>query len=268
MAASADPDPAGEPTLGPVDGEDAEVDIVAMEVGRRTAEAQALADAGDYDGAIALWSHLMTTIPRTAAYAPRRASLLLAIVDAHERAYAAEHDPSRLRVAIDLLDRYLGELDPTDDENRIAVEGRRRALAARLDLAVAGAAEEPPPRRGPDEVAGPDPRVAGRRWTIAGGSLLGAGVLGFAVMGMGMILGELADRDLGKARDLSIFDPNKQSAVEAATEAGYRANDLAYAGGVVGGVLTIVGAVAVIRGRRLRLSGGPTALGIGVVGRF
>ncbi len=241
-----------------------------LESTRRSAEAQARCDAGDFDGAIALWSELLREVSPTPEQAPRRASILLAIVDAHERAYVAELDPRRLRVAIELLDRYLGELAATDDENRVAVEARRDALALRLEAAATGPEGGGGDDTGPVE-RGPDPQVqerAARRWTALGGALLGVGVGGLALMGAGMGLGRRADAALADAVDLSPTDPQRSGAIDAAYADGVLANRLAYVGGVAGGLLIIGGSAALIRGRRLRISPGPVALGLSLSGRF
>ncbi|MCB9565703.1 MAG: hypothetical protein H6710_00485 [Myxococcales bacterium] len=153
-AAAADPDPdEGEgatPAAAVGPGDEASADAAAQELARRAAaEAQERCDAGDFDAAIGLWSTLLADVPRSPELAPLRVSFLLAIVDAHERAFESDRDPRRLRVAIELLDRYLGELDPSDDENRVAVEARRRALASRPEAsgaATSGPASTTPAR--------------------------------------------------------------------------------------------------------------------------
>ncbi|MEZ4384369.1 MAG: hypothetical protein R3A79_23765 [Nannocystaceae bacterium] len=246
-------------------------DAAVLEITQRSADAQARCDAGDYDGAIALWSELLAEVPRTAEQAPRRASFLLAIVDAHEWAYLADRDPRRLRVAIELIDRYLGELAPTDDENRVAVEARRQGLVARLAASsggVASGADDSGPRAPTPEPV--DHRALGRRWVISGGVITAAGVGGLALMGMGMVLGRQADVDLTSALALPITDANREAARDAAVDDGVLANRLAYAGGILGGALIVSGAAAILRGRRLRLQAtpGPTALGVGLGGAF
>ncbi len=245
-------------------------DEALLESTRRSAAAQVRCDAGDFDGAIALWSELLAEVSPTPEQAPRRASILLAIVDAHERAYVAERDPRRLRVAIELLDHYLGELAPTDDENRVAVEARRSALVLRLEAAATG-----PEGGGGDDAGpvrrGPDPQVlerAARRWTVLGGALVGVGAGGLAMMGAGMGLGRRADVALTEAVDRSPTDPQRSGAIEDAYADGLAANRLAYAGGIAGGLLLVGGSVALLRGRRLRLAPGPVALGLAVGGRF
>lgn len=237
---------------------------------QRSVAAQARFDAGDFDGAISLWSELLEEVLRTPEQAPRRASFLLAIVDAHEQAYIAGGDPRRLRVAIELLDRYLGELAPTDDENRVVVEARRASIARILEgipsERESGAADDVGPMETP-----PDPRIrqlAALRWTIAGAVLIGTGVGGAGLMAAGMGLGVRADRVLEEALTASLVDPMREAAKREALASGVRANRLAYAGGIVGAIAVAGGLVALVRGRRLRLSRGPVALGAGVWGRF
>lgn len=246
-------------------------DVAPLEITQRSVAAQARFDAGDFDGAITLWSELLEEVLRTPEQAPRRASFLLAIVDAHEQAYIAGGDPRRLRVATELLDRYLGELAPTDDENRVVVEARRASIARIL--------EEVPSEResgGADDVGPietpPDPRVrqlAARRWTIAGALLVGAGVGGAVLMVAGLGLGQRADATLEEAlTTLPLTDPLREEAKRGALADGMRANRLAYAGGIIGGIALAGGLVALFRGRRLRLSRGPVALGARLRIRF
>jgi len=245
-------------------------DEALLESTRRSAAAQERCDAGDFDGAIALWSELLAEVSPTPEQAPRRASILLAIVDAHERAYVAERDPRRLRVAIELLDHYLGELAPTDDENRVAVEARRSALVQRLEAAATGSVNGGGDDAGPVP-RGPDPQVqvrAARRWTVVGGALVGVGAGGVVLMGAGMGLGRRADEALTAAVNRSPTDPQRSGAIADAYADGLLANRLAYAGGIAGGLLLVGGSVALLRGRRLRLAPGPVALGLTLGGRF
>ncbi len=233
--------------------------------------AQAAFDAGDYDGAIGRWSALLDQVPRTAAYAAQRASLLLAIVGAHERAFAEQRDPMRLRAAIDLLDAYLGDLDPQDDENRVAVEGRRRALAAQLeavdDTTVAGAGDDDVgPRRGVDEAV--ETRRRARRLDVAGGVTTALGGAGLVLLGVGLVLGDRANDDLARALASGYADPERSQRIRDALADGNRADDLALGAGVVGGALLVTGLGLLAAGRRLRPAPAPTALGLGLAASF
>ena len=204
---------------------------------RWTAEGQRRRGVGDLDGAIAAWQQAIAALPVTQATAHRRAGLALAIATAH--AEAARARPERLVQALAVLDAYLAGLDPTDDENRVAVEQRRAELAARL-APVAAAAAAPAPV---------SPR-SDRRLLLAGGVGLGLGVVGLGVLGGGLLAGTRADRDLATAVELPGDDPGRESQKDAAAARGIQANRLAIAGGVVGGVLVLAGVALMIAGVR------------------
>lgn len=232
--------------------------------------AQERYDAGDFDAAITLWSGLLEGLPRTAAQAPRRASLVLAIAEALERAYIDQRDPMRLRAALDLLDSYLGDLDPADDENREMVEERRRALAERLALEdsrpVDAVGDDRGPRAPPEVRA--DPEAPARRWVLAGGSLMSLGVGGLVAMSVGLALGEQADLDLTEAVARPLVEPGRAAAIAAARERGASGNRLAWTGAAVGGALLAAGALVTVHGRRLRVQVRASARGVALIGAF
>jgi len=244
VTAGAAPGPAAEtpPQLSPGTGPRVSADAVVPMAGaeqatRWTAEGQSRRTAGDLDGAIAAWQRAIAALPVTQATAHRRAGLALAIATAH--ADAARARPERLLQAIAVLDAYLAGLDPTDDENRVAVEQRRAELASRL---------APTPAVTVDGQPEPAPAPRDRRLLVAGGVGLGLGAVGLSVLGAGLIVGSGADRDLVAAVALPGDDPRRASQVTSATGRGLTANRLAIAGGIVGGVLLLAGVALTIAG--------------------
>lgn len=229
-------------------------DPAGDEATRQTALAQQARARGDLDGAIAGWQRALATLPVTQATAHRRAELSLAIAAAHAEAATARADPQRLRAAIATLDAYLAGLDPTDDENRVAVEQRRAELGARRVDAP-----------GATRPATADPRDDHRR-TIAGGLALGLGVGGGgALLVAGLVTGGRADAQLAAAVARPAYDPTREADKAAALARGVRGNRMAIAGGVLGGALLLAGVTLLILGarrpaRRARLGVGPGGL--------
>lgn len=205
------------------------------------AEGQARRDAGDLAGAIDRWQQALAALPVTQATAHRRAGLVLAIAGAHEAQFERGREAKELQRALWVLDEYLAGLDPTDDENRVAVEQRRAAVAATLER------ERAPATSAPVELD-PQPRAPDRRLWVAGGTVVGLGVVGVAVLGFGLGLGARADAALQGAVDRPGDDPEREAAKAAALDRGQRANDAALAGGVIGGVLLVTGVALLIAG--------------------
>ena len=224
--------------------------------------AQRRFERGDVAGAIARWQQALAAVPVTQANAHRRAGLTLAIAAAHVELAVGSAAQRHLRAALEVLDAHLAALDPTDDENRVAVEQRRAELSARLAaLRPTVVASAPEPGRLP-----PD-----RRLQAGGGALLGLGVGGLVLLGAGLAVGEQADLDLADAVGRAGDDPRRAAAIAEARTHGLRANRLAIAGGVLGGALLIVGAALLIAGRAGRAPGRgprPTLGGAGLLWRF
>lgn len=228
--------------------------------GALTAEGQARRDAGDAAGAIDRWQQALAALPVTQATAHRRAGLVLSIADAREDRFAATGEVRELRAALAAIDGYLAGLDPTDDENRGAVEQRRAELAARVTQVAA-------PARAASEDDSNAPQASDRRLWTAGGTVLGLGTLGVVILGAGLGLGVRADRELTAAVARPGGDPGREDAKAAALADGARANDAALAGGVLGGVLVVTGVALLVaaavrdararqgRGSRLRALG-------------
>lgn len=234
----------------------------ARDPGALAAEGQARRDAGDLDGAIERWQRALASLPVTQATAHRRAGLVLAIAGAHEGLFERGGGAKELQLALWVLDEYLAGLDPTDDENRVAVEQRRAAIAEALAKARA-----PGPANGPTAQVETGPsRPPDRRVLLAGSVVLGLGAAGAAVMGLGLGLGARADSELAAAVALPGDDPMREQAKATALARGEGANAAALAGAVIGGVLLVAGVVLVAvgvpraRGSRARVAIGGAGL--------
>lgn len=222
------------------------------EAAELSAAAQARLDAGDGEGAIALWRRAYQALPGSFGYAPRRAAVALAIAAAEEAAFRSTGEAHRLHAAIQALDAYLGGLDPTDDENRAGVEERKAELVALARRTSAPEGPRPAPR---SEV-----RRGGveRRAGLAAAGLAGAAAVGGLVALAGALAGRAADRDLARtlARPCTGDDPLEPCASDASREAakaelvagGLRANRTALVGGIVAATLLTAGAAALIAG--------------------
>ncbi|MDC0720000.1 hypothetical protein [Nannocystis bainbridge] len=238
---------AGVASAAPRAGQDGVDEAAAL-----SAAAQARLAAGDRDGAIALWRRAFLALPGGFGHAPRRATAALAIADAEEAAFRESGDPARLHAGIAALDAYLGGLDPTDDENRVGVEGRRAELSAMYQSSAAPEGPRPPPRfaaarRGFDRKAG-----------LAAAGLGGAAVVAGVVALAGGLTGRAADADLKDvtARPCQGDDPLDPCGSDAARERaktelvaeGLRANRMALVGGILTGALLTAGVAALIAG--------------------
>jgi hypothetical protein len=233
--------------------------------------AQARLDAGDREGAIALWRRAYAALPGGFGYAPRRATVALAIAGAEEAAFRAGGDPARLGAAIAALDAYLGGLDPTDDENRAVVEGRRAELS---DMYKRTSRPE-----GPAAAPSVSPGRGGfdRRAGQAAAGLAGAAVVAGAVAVAGALAGRAADRALARAiaRPCGGDDPDDPCGSDGQREAskadaltdGLRANRMAIVGMSVAGALLAASAAALIAGA-IRGRGRVQARGAGLAVRF
>lgn len=215
-------------------------------------EAEARFAAGATDEALALWRRAYALLPRSIGYAQRRAAVALAIAGAEEAAFRGSGDPARLRAGIAALDTYLAGLEPTDDENRAGVEGRRAALSGMLDRAAAPQGPTPLPGVAPGR------RGIDRRAGLAAAGLGGAAVVGGVVAIAGAVASRGAERALARAagRPCSGSDPADPCGSDATREAlkaealadGLRANRVAVIGATVAGVMLAAGAVALIVG--------------------
>ncbi|MDC0667417.1 hypothetical protein [Nannocystis radixulma] len=222
------------------------------EAAQLSAAAQERLDAGDREGAIALWRRAFRALPGGFGYAPRRAAAALAIADAEEGAFRETGDSMRLHAAVAALDAYLGGLDPTDDENRAKVEGRRAEL---LDMYLRASAPEGPQ---PAPPAALQRRGFDRRAGLAAAGLGSAAVVAGVVALAGGLTGRAADDDLRRVigRPCEGTDPldpcgsdqaREQQKSELVTE-GLRANRMALVGGILAGTLLAASLAALVAG--------------------
>jgi len=219
------------------------------------AEGTVAYEAADYTGAIAKFTQALGIVVETRANDEIRLRLLYNIATAHEKAYAIDQDVVHLRQAKELYLKYRdfakehGDLgDELDVESRIlGVERQLQALSGQ------GAATEkeatPTPRQGRDKALEPKPRPDGRDrrslhpLVLGGGVGLGLGAVGLGVMGAGLAMGNKAQQDFESA-----LGPDDEGLRVGFVEDGERANTIAIAGGVAGGVFVITGAVLVALG--------------------
>jgi hypothetical protein len=136
--------PAAEPVAGAADVDEAR---------RLYDDGRARFDTLDYAGAIELWTKAYALLPEGEQTRAVRNDLVYNIATAQEKAYELDGDPTHLRQARGLLDRYLTaftEMYEPTPETRAEVE-KVNARIAELDakLAEAGAATEPVPTPGP-----------------------------------------------------------------------------------------------------------------------
>lgn len=232
------------------------------EFGQDMAAGQARMEAGDPEGAILHYESALERID-VAKEANAIANALPLVVTARIEAQRKTGDVEHLRAARATVQRLLGELDrihgaqaSAQPLHEVATKQRERIDAA---LAEATATVEPDPTAEPTRVApspspgpatsdAPPPKRTDRTRVglIAGGAtalVLGTG--GLAAMIAGLAIGK-SKRDEGRRR---IEDESPGDLVDV-TNAGYRSNTLAIAGGVVGGVLVATGTVLVILGAR------------------
>ncbi|PCC75647.1 hypothetical protein SAMN02745121_00187 [Nannocystis exedens] len=222
------------------------------EAAELSAAAQARLAAGDRDGAIALWQRAFRALPGGFGYAPRRATAALAIADAEAAGYRETGDAARLHAAIAALDAYLGGLDPTDDENRAGVEGRRAELWAMYQSASAPEGPRPAPRvepgrRGFDRKAGLAAAGLGSGAVVAGVVALAGGLTGRAVDDE---LKEVTARPCqgDDPLDPCGSDPARERQKTELVAEGLRANRMALVGGILAGALLTAGVAALIAG--------------------
>lgn len=97
----------------------------------------------------------------------------------------------------------------------------------------------------PDPTPPPARRPAHRPFVISGAALAALGVGGLAVMGAGLGLGKRAERDLESAKATTAETMYKDI-----IDGGNLANKLAWAGGVVGGVMLVTGTALLVVGLR------------------
>ncbi len=276
----------------------------ALEQVRRLAqEAQTRFETADFEGAIELWTQAYAALPEDPQHGPQRSALAYQIAQACVEAYSIDPKLSYLRKAARLFESYLPMIDPKDLETtaevgktlddlrrRIAeaeaAEARQReaeeakqreAEAAQQREAEAARQREAEAARQRDEAARPasEPQARPRKaLAIAGGVTLGLGALSFGVMAYGLAAGADVDRRGDAAKAASDADP---AVFRGLLEEGTRANQIAVAAGVIGGVIVVAGAALLgvglaRRGHRREVRwvprGYPGGAGLALLGRF
>jgi hypothetical protein len=242
------------------------------------AEGEARFDTADFDKAIELWTRAFTIVPDSPDSARIKALLIYNIATARERSYEVTGDVSHLRQAKILMEGYAASIPalfgdgPEADDERAKITERLNAIVGQIEAADKKKKRERgtiTPVDGPDDPAGDDGRGA-KVMLGVGAAALAVGVGGLAMMGAGLAMGK-------RANDLSGVDADDIDGRRDQFDRGRTGNTLAIAGGVVGGVFAITGAVLVgIGASRAKQSKraaiapwmGRGLVGVGVRGRF
>jgi hypothetical protein len=219
-------------------------------------------DTANYTAAVDLWTEAYTILPDSPDAARVKALLIYNIASAREQAYEIDRDVTHLRKARVLLQSYADAIPQLYGETSEGLEEAQKVEAriASLDEAISAAEVEasvPAPQTGdpverPTAVFPPDdglapvtpaPDPVGRRMVAAGGTLVGLGGAGLAVMIAGLIIG-------GSANDIDDLEPDEIEARRMRFDEGRSGNVMAIAGGVIGGVFAAGGTVLIVLGRR------------------
>lgn len=277
MMVAAAPAEAAPPTAVPsaTPAEDSEDPLV---------RARALYDSGearfataDFLGAIEDWTEAFKIVPDSTDAARIKALLIYNIATARERAHEVTGDVAHLRQAKILLEDYAASIPALFGDTPAAADERGK-VTERLNtitraIEAADRSKRKDRNNGPrdDRPDDPSKQGPGNRKALIGA---GAAALVLGVGGLGMMAGGLA---MGKnANDLGDLDPEDIEGRRDQFDRGRTGNTLAIAGGVVGGALTITGAVLVgIGASRKPASGvsfvptfGRRFAGLGLSGRF
>lgn len=240
-------------------------------------------DAGEFVEAARTWTTAASNLKESSANKDNRQAVYEYIAEAWTKGLAGSEDAALLREAADALDAYCDGFTiaygtetpvlPKIAETRDELKRRLQATETKPPPQVEGPDEEPPPK---DEEERP-PETDGPRWkglAIGGGVALGLGV-GMVVVGaVGGVKGQKVEKDFAAMGcDINALmgecvDLEKQ---------GKSMNSLAIAGGVVGGVLVVTGAVLLAVGLKRRSAArkqalvpalGPGFVGLSLRGAF
>ncbi len=241
-------------------------------------QGEARFSTADFIGAVELWTEAFSIVPDTSDAGRIKALLIYNIATARERAFEVTGDVSYLRQARILMEGYakslstlFGDTDEAEAE-RQKLTLRLNTIVAQIDAADRRAARGSP-RNSSDERPDDAPEADdGRRRKAligAGAASLVVGVAGLGLMGGGLAMGSNAN-DIGGLADDDIDGRRSKF------DRGRTGNTLAIAGGVVGGVFAVTGAVLLAIGakRRSRTSTavapwvGAGLAGLGMRGRF
>ncbi len=232
----------------------------------------------DFAGAIELWTEAFSIVPDSTDAARIKALLIYNIATARERAYEVTNDVSQLRQAKILMQGYAQSIpalfgDSAEGADEVVkITERLNAITAQIDAYERKKARD---RRSanPGERSDDGPRDPGRGSKAligAGAGALAVGVGGLAMMGAGVAMGN-------KANDIDDLEADDIDGRREQFDRGRTGNTLAIAGGVVGGVFAITGAVLVGIGASRKAKAkttalapwfGPRVVGLGLGGRF
>jgi hypothetical protein len=224
----------------------------------------------DYFAAIELWTQAFTMVPDTADSARIQAELIYDIATAREKAFEVSGDITHLRQAKLLMEDYV-ETIPQLYADEAEAEAERARITTRLNGIVARidqvGRQRERDRTASQRETGPqrdDAQTRRSRAMIASGAaLLVVGAGGLSMMTAGLVVGRRAN-DISDLEASAIDDRREQF------RRGRTGNSLAIAGGVVGGVFALGGAVLVGLGasqRRRNLAVAPHSLGLWSWGR-
>ena len=248
-----------------------------MDVGALWRDAQAKLGTADYPGAIVDLTALYEIVVHDPDADALRNRVRIALHKAHVGAYGIDENKEHLLIAIDLLDRSIAALPETETAQREALTTRRDEVQALLDQHVDPTPIPPPtPDPEPRPEVKPEPLEpivlppqivqdpnAGRPLIIAGGVLVGVGLVGSAMMIGGLVSANKA---------VNRFETEPEARPDARQDAD-RGNLVGTIGGVVGGVFTVSGAVLLglgvkKRGVTLTPAVNASTVGLSWAGRF
>ncbi len=241
-------------------------------------------DTADYVGAVELWSEAYAALPDTPEAAQYRSVLVYQLASACREAYELDRDQKYLKKAERLLEQYIESLGPDEEESRttaqealdevrLKIKEEEAQAAARRSVIEADAKDARSGAPTSDEEEAP-----GKQLLIAGGVSLGVGAVLLAVMGVGLAQGSSADRDGNEFIDNG-GDPADPMVGEL-IDKGTRANTMALATGITGGVLALTGVALIaadaVRRKKAREQASarvlpavsPSFAGLSIRGRF
>lgn len=212
----------------------------------------------DYFAAIELWTQAFTTVPDTADAARIQAALIFDIATAREKAFEVSGDLTHLRQAKLLMEDYIASIPALYGDGPEAEEERGR-ITTRLNGIVRQIERVERERSKNTRTAATDSRPDGdparpRALIASGAALLVVGAGGLAMMTAGLVMGS-------RANDISDIDDGAIDERRDQFRRGRTGNSLAIAGGVLGGVFLVTGAVLLALGateRRRALAFSPT----------
>lgn len=227
----------------------------------RSRAAQVKESAGDLAGAIVDYAAAFELVPPGPDFAIYRDRALLARVLVHRRAYEQSQTDADLCAAKDSLADLLDGLPEPLAEHR----GELQALQVQVDARCPAIVPSPPETVAPPKLTQePTPPVApppsakakpeqrrGGPLLVSGGLLTGLGVAALGGMTAGLVWGGQAKGRFDTVVEAA-YSPENNATGRAAYFDGQRANHLATAMGVVGGALTVAGAVLVAIGVKRR----------------